>query len=82
MSGYAPGGGAHPSASWRVSSLLFACFTLSMHSFTCNRASHLVWRALMLSNNGDLARSLKSCEEFKQPGMDYYCATHTGPLEE
>jgi hypothetical protein len=37
--------------------------------------AHAMGHALMLSNNGDLARSLKSCEEFKQPGMDYYCAT-------
>ncbi len=48
MSGYVPGGGAHPSASWPASNFLFACFMLNIHSFTCNRAPHLVWRALIL----------------------------------
>lgn len=37
--------------------------------------AHAMGHALMLSNNGDLAGSLKACDEFKQPGMDYYCAT-------
>jgi hypothetical protein len=37
--------------------------------------AHAMGHALMLSSNGDLAYSLSACKQFKQPGMDYYCAT-------
>jgi hypothetical protein len=37
--------------------------------------AHAMGHALMLSNGGELGESLESCSNFKQPGMDYYCAT-------
>lgn len=37
--------------------------------------AHATGHALMLSSNADLGWSLDACRQFKQPGMDYYCAT-------
>ncbi len=37
--------------------------------------AHAMGHALMLKMNNDIATSIAGCSHFKEPGMDYYCAT-------
>ncbi len=37
--------------------------------------AHAMGHALMLNTGGEIRQSLGECKLFKEPGMDYYCAT-------